>query len=131
MWHVGSLVVVHGLSSSAACGVLVLRPGIKHTVSVLEGGFLTTGPPAKSLGFFFFNGLDFSRPNWELATHRTLFTHRHQGDIGWELDEEGEKQGPDFQISVLTEKTVKHPSSLPSKLRISCKDLEISTCFKQ
>ena len=39
--------VVLGLSCSAACGILVLRPGIEPTSPVLEGGFLTTGPPGK------------------------------------------------------------------------------------
>ena len=39
-----SVLVVHRLSCSTACGILVSRPGIKPT---LEGGFLTTGPPGK------------------------------------------------------------------------------------
>ena len=127
MRHVGSLVVVHGHSSSAACGVLVSQTR-DRTQSPCIGRRIPnhwTTSKVPRLFFFFFNGLDFSRPNWELATHRTLFTRRHQGDVGWELDQEGEKQGPDFQISILTETTIKHPSSLPSKLRISCKGLEI------
>ena len=47
--HVGSVVVVCGLSCPAACGILVPRPGIEPTSSALEGGVLTTGPPGKSL----------------------------------------------------------------------------------
>ena len=34
---------------SAACGVLVPGPGIKAASPALQGGFLTTGPPGKSL----------------------------------------------------------------------------------
>ena len=44
-----SVVVAHGLSSPAACGILVPRPGIKPASPALEAGFLTTGPAGKSL----------------------------------------------------------------------------------
>ena len=51
-----SLVAVHGsvvaaseLSFSAACRILVPSPGIKLMSPALQGGFLTTGPPGKSL----------------------------------------------------------------------------------
>ena len=45
--HVGSAVLAFGLfSGPLACGILVSRPEIEP---VLEGGFLTTGPPGKSL----------------------------------------------------------------------------------
>ena len=50
--RVGSVVVVHGLSCPVACGILVPRPGIEPTSLALEGGFLTTGPPGKSLFLF-------------------------------------------------------------------------------
>ena len=43
LWCVSSIVVAHGLSFSAACGVLVPRPGIEPGSPALEGGFLTTG----------------------------------------------------------------------------------------
>ena len=36
---------------SMACGVLVPRVGIELTSPALQGGFLTTGPLGKSLGF--------------------------------------------------------------------------------
>ena len=36
-----------GAVESAACGILVLGPGIEPTSPVLEGEFLTTGPPGK------------------------------------------------------------------------------------
>ena len=44
-----SVVVAHGLSCPAACGILVPRLGIEPTSPALEGGFFTTGPPGKSL----------------------------------------------------------------------------------
>ena len=44
----GSVVEMHGLSCSAACGVLVPWPGIKPMSPALEGWFLTTAPPEKS-----------------------------------------------------------------------------------
>ena len=43
-----SLVVVCRLSCSAACGILVPRPGLEPVSPALESGFLTTGPPGKS-----------------------------------------------------------------------------------
>ena len=46
--HVGSVVVVHGLSCLAACEILVPQPGIEPVSPTLEGVFLTTGPPGKS-----------------------------------------------------------------------------------
>ena len=38
-----------GLSCSVGCGILVLWPGIELASPALESGFLTTGPPGKSL----------------------------------------------------------------------------------
>ena len=52
--HTGSLVEVRGLSWPTACGILVPQPGIKPMSPALEGGFLTTGPPGKSLTTIFF-----------------------------------------------------------------------------
>ena len=49
-----SLVVAHRHSCLEACGILVPQLGIKPTSPELEGGFLTTGPPGKSLSQFFF-----------------------------------------------------------------------------
>ena len=45
----GSLVEVHRLSCSVACGILVPQPEIKLVLPVLQGGHLTSGPPGKSL----------------------------------------------------------------------------------
>ena len=47
--HAGSVVAVRGLSCPAAHSILVSRRGIKPGSPALEGGFLTTGPPGKSL----------------------------------------------------------------------------------
>ena len=47
-----SVVVAHRLSCAVACGILVPIPGIELVSPALAGGFLTTGPPAKSWGFF-------------------------------------------------------------------------------
>ena len=47
-----SQVSAHGIICPAACEILVPRAGIKPTYSTLEGGFLTTGPPGKSLHCF-------------------------------------------------------------------------------
>ena len=41
--------MVHELSYSAACGILVPQPGIEPAPSELQGGFLTTELPGKSL----------------------------------------------------------------------------------
>ena len=50
--HVGSVAVVHRLSRPVACGTLVPQSGIKPMSPALEGRFLTTGPPGKSLFLF-------------------------------------------------------------------------------
>ena len=44
-----SAVLVHGLRCPEVCVVLVPGPGIEPMSPALEGGFLTTGPPGKSL----------------------------------------------------------------------------------
>ena len=51
--HVGSLVVAHRLSCSEACEILVPRLGIELMYPVLQGGFLTSGPPGKSMPLHF------------------------------------------------------------------------------
>ena len=55
-------VVAHGLSCCPARGVLLPGPGIKPTSSALEGGFLTTGPPGKSLSLHLLPLLFIPRP---------------------------------------------------------------------
>lgn len=49
------MVALCGLNCPAACGILVPGPGIKPEDPALEDGFLTTGPPGKSLEAFFKN----------------------------------------------------------------------------
>ena len=51
--HVSSVVVVHRLSCPTVCGILVPQPGIEPVSPALEGGFFTSGPPGKSLHWFF------------------------------------------------------------------------------
>ena len=46
-----SLVVAHGLSCPAPCGILVPKPGMEPESPALEGRFLTTGLPGKSWDF--------------------------------------------------------------------------------
>ena len=48
----GSVVAERRLSCPMACGILVPRPGIEPESVALVGGFLTTGPPGKSLYMF-------------------------------------------------------------------------------
>ena len=45
----GSVAATRRLSCPVACGILVPWPGIKPVSPALEGRFLTTGPPGKSL----------------------------------------------------------------------------------
>ena len=49
----GSVVVARGLSCPLAHGILVPQPAIEPGSPALEAGFLTTGPPGKSLKFTF------------------------------------------------------------------------------
>ena len=44
------LLIVRGLPCSGACRILLPQPGIEPTSSTLQGRFLTTGPPGKSMG---------------------------------------------------------------------------------
>ena len=43
LWRTGSVVAVHGLCFSTACGVFGPQPGILPMSPALEGGFLTIG----------------------------------------------------------------------------------------
>ena len=49
IWLNWVLVAAHGLSCSTLRGILVPQPDIKLTSPTLQGGFLTSGPPGKSL----------------------------------------------------------------------------------
>ena len=46
-----SVVAAHRVRHSAACGILVLRPGIEPESPALQDRFLTAGPPGKSLNY--------------------------------------------------------------------------------
>ena len=54
LWHLGSVVMAHGLSCPVAWRILVPPPGIEPVSLALEGGFLATGSPGKSLKVYFF-----------------------------------------------------------------------------
>ena len=54
--HPTSLAAVHRLGWPTAYGLLVPQPGIKPVSPALEGKFLITGPPGKSLEMIFFKG---------------------------------------------------------------------------
>ena len=47
LWSTGSLVVVHELSCSAACGIF-LDQGVELVFPALASRFFTTEPPGKS-----------------------------------------------------------------------------------
>ena len=47
--HVVPVVAAYQFSCSVACGILVPQPGIEPMSPALQGRFLTTGPPGKSL----------------------------------------------------------------------------------
>ena len=67
--------MAHGLSCLAARGILDPGPGIEPSSPALEGGFLTTGPPGKSLDYKLLeNGLSpvFSSPP-EFPAPKTVF----------------------------------------------------------
>ena len=58
MWvlvSAGSVAAVCGLSYYAACKILAPLPGIEPLSPALQGGFLTTGTPEKSLESFCFS----------------------------------------------------------------------------
>ena len=53
-WLLWVFTVGCGLSCFAVCGILVPPPGIEPTSPALQGTFLTSGPPGKSLILYFF-----------------------------------------------------------------------------
>ena len=70
-----------GLSHSVACGILVPQPGIEPMSPALQGGFLTTGPPGRSLLCFIeklCHEVGFISKNYEiylcLPSHKVWFT---------------------------------------------------------
>ena len=52
LWHMGSVVVAHGLSCSTAGMWDLPGPGLEPVSPALAGGFLTIAPPGKSLKAF-------------------------------------------------------------------------------
>ena len=78
-----SVIAASMLSSSAACGILVPRPGIKLMYPALQGRFLTTGPPEKSLSFYL--GLSLSYCRYSINMWAFLVVH-----LCFRQDEAGE-----------------------------------------
>ena len=66
--HTGAILVVHGLSCPAACGILLPAPGIEPMSPALSGGFLTTRPPGKSHPLIFLRRKSRSRECWLALT---------------------------------------------------------------
>ena len=56
-WHTGSVVMTPRLGCPTASGISVPQSGIKPTSPAMEGRFLTTGPPEKSLSHFSYHVL--------------------------------------------------------------------------
>ena len=54
MWLSGSVVVMWELRCSEAGGILVPSSSIEPSSPALQDGFLTTGPPGKSLNYYLF-----------------------------------------------------------------------------
>ena len=68
--------MAQGLGCLVECGILVPRPGMETMSFALEGRFLTTGPPAKSLFspafyyyyYYYWLGLDLHSPGWPFSS---------------------------------------------------------------
>ena len=69
-WHADSGGAAPRLSCSAAWGILVPWPGIKPVCPVLQGGFLTIGPPGKSWQDHCFNGMYIQAEEIDKSTER-------------------------------------------------------------
>ena len=52
LWRMESPVAALWLSCSTACEIFVPRPGVVPPSFALQGGFLTTGPPASAYPLF-------------------------------------------------------------------------------
>ena len=68
MWAV----VASGVGYSEACGVLVPQQEIKSTSPALQGRFLTTGPPRKSLYIYYIMSRHCQRKGNKLPQKTTL-----------------------------------------------------------
>ena len=78
LWRTGSgsVTVAHGLSCSAACGILVPQSGVKHTFPALQGGFVITVPPGNNCGCKFCS----LRCNSKTSTHFFFLLHSFTED---------------------------------------------------
>ena len=75
-WHTGSLLVVLGFSCSKAWGILVPQPGIKTMSPALEGRFLITGLPGKSLRVIINLKFYTKSDHWSSIRRECIFKHK-------------------------------------------------------
>ena len=75
LWCADSLISAHRLRSSAACGIIVPQPWFEPLSPALQGRFLTTGPPGKSL---YFHSCSLSTSTYTQAHTHTDPTHTVQ-----------------------------------------------------
>ena len=91
--HTDSPVEVRRTSFSAACGILVLQPGVKPVFPALQGGLLITGPLGKSLFRTFLWFIAQHPPRGAPSQRRNSFfsflteeeTEAHRGHCGRQL----------------------------------------------
>ena len=78
LWSAGSAFVAHGLSCSAAYGILVPGTGMETMPPALAGRFFTTGPPGKPFRLFLMRTLMCYWPlraawTWKTSASMTAF----------------------------------------------------------
>ena len=81
LWSVGSVAVACRLSCSEACGILVPRPGIEPASPALEGGFLNTVPPGKSLCISYSFIYSITKCLWSAYSMPRVGIQQHQNKV--------------------------------------------------
>ena len=82
-WHTGSVVMTPRLGCPTASGISVPQSGIKPTSPAMEGRFLTTGPPEKSLSHFSYRVLKAAALGYAAYAPSPVHGHTplHQGGL--------------------------------------------------